>query len=220
MADYLPCIRYLLDRGIAVVRMGRRVLEPLPFRHPNLFDYSSSDQVGDELDVLLWAHASFAIGDSSGLTDAVALLGSPVFCPTYTLDPRAFLSNVNYSFATQRLFRPADGRYLGIGEVVALMNQGWNLGDEAALASNGLVSVHPTSEGIRDSVAWFVDVVVAQDVKALADAWALQRHMLEVLNREDCDQWRHYRRDALYRDSWPKMKSLMYPGSVLDLVDP
>ncbi len=132
--EFLPSIRYLLDLGIPVVRMGRCAITPLPMSHPLLFDYSFSDYVDDRMDVLLWAHASFALGDSTGLTDAVALFGSPIFVPAHPLDPRAFLSNPNVYFAIQQLVR-RDSSVLTIVEVVDIMNTGVNIGDESVLES-------------------------------------------------------------------------------------
>jgi putative glycosyltransferase (TIGR04372 family) len=218
VADYLPTLQLLLDRGFYVVRMGRPVLEPLPLSHPALFDYSTSEVVSDEMDVLLWAHADFAIGDSSGLTDAVALFGSRVFCPTYPLDPRAFLSHPSYSFATQRLRTISSGHDLGLQQVIELMNRGLNLGDERVLASLGLRAERPSPAEMRGSVAWFLDSVLAGDSVSLDAAHVSQAIMLDVLTKDDEDAWRHYRRDALYRESWRSMESLMYPESVQRLL--
>ncbi len=218
VSDYLPTIELLLQRGHSVVRIGRPVLECLPIAHPRLFDYSTSSVTSDEMDVLLWLHASFAVGDSSGLTDAVTLLGSPVFCPTYPLDPRAFVSHANYAFATQRLRNKCSNRTLGLREVISLMNRGFNLGDERVIESLGLTTEKPDATEIRDSVEWYLDSVLGGDACALKYASELQAEMTNILASEDRDTWRHYRKDALYSATWKSMSSVIYPVSVIRLL--
>jgi putative glycosyltransferase (TIGR04372 family) len=211
--DYLPSIEMLLDLGIPVVRMGRRMQKPLPISHPLCFDYAFSDLINDKNDVLLWANARFAFGDASGLTGVVASFGSPLFMPTYSLSPREFISNQNVSFATQSLIKK-DGNALNIGQIISLMNKGFSLGDERVLDALNLFSLRNSPMQIRESLEWFLATVINETNANIDYARSKQHNLLSYLEGNDKDNFTHYRKDILYSKTWTSMKSIMWPKSV------
>lgn len=215
--DYLPSIEMLLELEIPIIRMGRRMLGKVPIKHSLLFDYSFSEHVNDENDVLLWSNARFAFGDSTGLTGVVGSFGSPIFMPTVPLDPRAFVSHELVYFATQSLL-DMHQKKLEIMEIVSLMNKGFNLGDERILESLGLKSVRNSPMVIRESLEWFLDVALNRVNSSIEYTRATQNKLTDFMASFDEDVFRHYRKDVLYSESWNSMASSMWPQSVNSLI--
>jgi putative glycosyltransferase (TIGR04372 family) len=216
--SWVPAIESLLERGVAVVRMGRKAASPLPITHPNLCDYSFSQAINPRLDLLLFANASFAIGDSTGLLDAPFLLGCPAMCVSYPFDPRSFISDTDFYFATQTLRLNATGATLKATDVVSIMNTGVNLGDERTLDRLGLSSVIPSAFEIRESVEWFLSIVQDDDDAARASALRVQRLLLQILQEGDHGSAIHYRLDAPRPSDWRNFASTIYPGTVNKLI--
>lgn len=215
---YIPSIQFLLDQGIPVVRMGRRVNAPIPIRHELFFDYAISDLVNDKNDILLFINTEFAIGDSYGLNTTIAAFGSPVLMATYPLDPRSFTSNSNIYFATQSLFTN-NCLKLHLRDVVQLMNDGHNIGDERVLNALGLISVPNSPEEIKSSVSWFLDVAIKKNAGLIDETNREQHRFTRYLATHDLDKFKHYRKDALYSSSWQTMQSHIWPQSVRALID-
>lgn len=211
--NYIPSVQFLLDQEIPVVRMGRRVNHPLTIKHELFFDYAVSDLTNDRNDILLFINAEFAIGDSYGLTTAIAAFGSPVLMATHSLDPRSFLSDPNIYFATQSLFTN-NGVKLSLRDVVQIMNDNYNLGDEKVLNALGLISIPNSPEEIKSSVSWFLDVAVKKNSIRIDETNQEQSRLTNYLANHDLDKFKHYRRDALYSSSWQTMQSHIWPQSV------
>jgi putative glycosyltransferase (TIGR04372 family) len=208
---YLEAVNLLLARGIPVVRMGRRVSDAFPIVHKDFLDIGFEGALDDYLDVMLWAHASIAVGDSTGLTDAVALLGGKTFCASNPMDPRAFISAGNYWFAFQELREVTTGRTLKISEVVELMNEGWNIGDEGLLSDRGLVNIRMTQSEVALATEWFLSEIEEDPISAISDQ---QQALMTFLARHDRGAWLHYRKDALFGIRWLSMESKIYPGCI------
>lgn len=208
---YLDAVKVLLDRGIPVVRMGRKVVDAFPIVHKNFLDIGFEGGLDDYLDVMLWAHASIAVGDSTGLTDAVALLGGKTFCATYPMDPRAFISARNYWFAFQELREVTTGRILKISEVVGLMNEGWNIGDQGLLSKRGLANVRMAQSEIARATDWFLSEIESEAAYSISNE---QQAFMAFLAKHDQGSWLHYRKDVLFGARWLGMESKIYPGCI------
>lgn len=208
---YIEAVILLLERGIPVVRMGRKVSEAFPLTHEKFLDIGFHGDLDDYLDVMLWTHASFAVGDSTGLTDAIALLGGKTFCATYPMDPRSFISASNYFFALQELREVHSGRSLRLREVIELMNEGWNIGDEELLSERGLTNVRMTASDVAAATEWFLSEIEGLSSSSQSD---IQQSLVSVLARYDKGVWSHYRKDALFGKRWLGMASKIYPRSI------
>ena len=214
--DYLPSVEMLLELGTPVIRMGRRMLREFPIKHPLLFDYSFSEYISDRNDVLLWANAKFALGDSSGLTGVVGSFGSPIFLPTVPLNPRAFVSSPSVYFATQSLIDQTC-RHLNIEDIVDLMNKGLDLGDERILDSLGLKSIRNSPLTILESLQWFLEVEFNKSPDVTEKTKNTQILLTDFMEKYDKDVYIHYRKDVLYSRNWKYMESHMWPQSVKTL---
>ena len=209
---YVPGVNFLIDEGFAVVRMGRQVAEAFPVRHDRFLDYGFLGDSVDFLDVMLWAHCTFAVGDSTGLTDGVALLGGKTLVATQPMDPRSFISAPNYFFALEELVDQSTGKTLGLQEVIALMNQGWNLGSKNELSERGYVNAKPSALDILKAIQWFINELGEETSDSTLPS--AQKEMMETLARLDLDAFPHYRKDAMSSHRWSEFKSKIYPGSL------
>lgn len=72
IGDFECAVSELAVRGIAVVRMGSHMDEPLLVEHPLVCDYANSGKRNELLDLFLLAHCKFAISTLSG-PDATCL---------------------------------------------------------------------------------------------------------------------------------------------------
>ena len=91
LESYLPAIQSLLDRGMAVVRMGRASSGDLGVQHPLYFDYSRWDGRSDLLDTFLYSEATLAVGGgASGVDTLACAFNVPYVCTNFVPfeDPR------------------------------------------------------------------------------------------------------------------------------------
>lgn len=63
---YIPAIRYLLNEGYWVIRMGKVAHTPLAISHPHLIDYPFINDQDDILDIYLTVNAKLFISTGSG----------------------------------------------------------------------------------------------------------------------------------------------------------
>jgi putative glycosyltransferase (TIGR04372 family) len=74
--SYDLAVRYLLDKGQYVFRMGYIANKPVSLKHPRYIDYSTEDR-DDFLDIYLVAKCKFFLGNSSGIQDLTYLFDRP-----------------------------------------------------------------------------------------------------------------------------------------------
>ena len=77
IATYEPAIRYLLDQGYWVLRIGNEGSVDAPFAHPRFLDVWKEPDYTDLLDPGLIARARFGITCSSGPEAIFRILGTP-----------------------------------------------------------------------------------------------------------------------------------------------
>lgn len=76
IATYLPAIRYLIQQGFWVIRMGESTVKPLPAMD-RAIDYARSPLKSDFLDVVLLAECELLIGSASGLAMVADVFNKP-----------------------------------------------------------------------------------------------------------------------------------------------
>lgn len=73
--DFNQTIKYLIEKGYKVLRMGKFVSEKSSFKNSNFFDYASSSLRTDFLDLWLMSKCFFCISTGTG-TDNLALVSN------------------------------------------------------------------------------------------------------------------------------------------------
>lgn len=153
---YIPAIQHLLDLGFAVVRAGRNESRLDAVSHPNFFDYASSGLVSELLDLDIIARASFGIGDSYGLMDAVACFGSDSLMATYPLWPTNFISAPHIFFATRNFVDIESGREVTLAEIVNFLNDGGRFQGTLAAGRPNWRLRDQTPDEVLKATQWFI----------------------------------------------------------------
>jgi putative glycosyltransferase (TIGR04372 family) len=73
----------LAERGYWVFRMGKVVSSRFSLEHPRVFDYATSEQRSDFLDIWLMAHCHFAISTGLGLDSIADIFRKPMVFVNY-----------------------------------------------------------------------------------------------------------------------------------------
>lgn len=76
--NYLVGIKYLINQGYFVIRLGDDLADDFKFTHKNYFDYAKSKIKDDLIDLYLIKNASFIICTHSGIFDTARLFQKPI----------------------------------------------------------------------------------------------------------------------------------------------
>ncbi|MBT4733354.1 TIGR04372 family glycosyltransferase, partial [Candidatus Woesearchaeota archaeon] len=71
ISTYILAIKWLLEQGVFVLRMGKKVNKKTPFNHPKFVDYPFCSDKSDLLDIWLFANCNLCISTGSG-PDAIS----------------------------------------------------------------------------------------------------------------------------------------------------
>jgi putative glycosyltransferase (TIGR04372 family) len=75
---YVPAVKYLVDSGYHVIRMGKDFTEKFPFSHSRFIDYALSEDRDDFLDIWLSSHCKFFLSSSSGIGGIPVVFNTPM----------------------------------------------------------------------------------------------------------------------------------------------
>ena len=75
IVTYVPAAEWLADQGVWVLRMGKKMTQPIPTNHLRIIDYAFHPDKSDFLDIWLFAHCDLCISTGSG-AEAI----SSVYC--------------------------------------------------------------------------------------------------------------------------------------------
>ena len=112
IADYLPAIKEITNRGGWVIRMGDPTMSPMP-NLPNVFDYCHSAGRSDWMDMFLLACCRFFLGTSSGPAYVPPIYGVPTALTNWW--PPA-----QRPWDTQAIFTPKLHRHMQTGTNLTL----------------------------------------------------------------------------------------------------
>jgi len=73
---FIPAIKYIIDKGGYVVRVGHHVNKPVNFAHSKFIDYSLNFR-NDFMDIYLMAKCRFVLGTTSGICDVAMIFDRP-----------------------------------------------------------------------------------------------------------------------------------------------
>jgi putative glycosyltransferase (TIGR04372 family) len=80
--NFIEAIKFLIEKGLTVIRVGSVVNKPISFSHPRLIDYSVSEHQCEFLDIFLVGTCKFFLGASSGIGD----VANPFNIPKLNVD--------------------------------------------------------------------------------------------------------------------------------------
>ena len=74
--DYIKAVKFIVDKGGYVIRMGSDVVKEFSYKHPRVIDYAVNYR-SDFMDIYLPAHCYFYLGTSSGGVEIVKVFDRP-----------------------------------------------------------------------------------------------------------------------------------------------
>jgi putative glycosyltransferase (TIGR04372 family) len=74
--DYIEAVKFIIEKGGYVVRMGSVVAKEFSYKHPKIIDYAISHR-SDFMDIYLPANCYFYLGTSSGGVEIVKVFDRP-----------------------------------------------------------------------------------------------------------------------------------------------
>lgn len=75
---YNKAIKYIIDKGGFVIRLGSVVENKLKYKHERLIDYPYSEYRSDFMDIFLSAHCKYYLGSLSGCAEIVKIFDIPI----------------------------------------------------------------------------------------------------------------------------------------------
>lgn len=111
---FVPAMEWVADQGAFVLRMGKRMAEPLSSRHPRIVDYAFRSGRSDFLDVWLFANCDLCVTTGTGPDLISVVFGRPVLFINYIPISRAITSSPATT-AGKRLYDSA-GKRLSLPE--------------------------------------------------------------------------------------------------------
>jgi putative glycosyltransferase (TIGR04372 family) len=130
----LEAIKFLIEKGFTVIRLGAAVHKPIAWSHPKLIDYAVSEHRCDFLDIFFLQTCEFYIGGPSGISEVPVIADVPRLSVNYAeFGYLPFGKNCLYIPKRHRFIKT--GRYLSFKEALELeldshMRNGQELGLE------------------------------------------------------------------------------------------
>ena len=122
----IKAMRFILDRGGYVIRIGSVASKPVGFSHPRLIDYPFSPYRSDYADIYLPCHGKFIIGQGSGVVCLSCIVdmprgwvNEPVMVSCFPDESIVFRKNVLFIPKLMR-FRDS-GKYVSVREYRELL---------------------------------------------------------------------------------------------------
>ena len=130
----IEAVKFLIEKGYTVIRMGAIVTKPIAWSHPRLIDYAVSEHRCDFLDIFFLQTCKFYIGGPSGISEVPIIANVPRLSVNYAeFGYTPFGKNCMYIPKKHRFIKT--GSYLKFKEAFelkldSLMRNGHELGLE------------------------------------------------------------------------------------------
>ena len=159
IANYIPAIRYITERGGYVIRMGDPSMRSLP-KMERVIDYVKTTYYSDLANLFLLANCKFLIGTSSGGSDVNCLFQKPSLLvntePDFLVQCKVFQ---NLFLLPKHFFAIRENRPLSLKEVVqySISNNAQNLYE--SIGKSNHITIENTPLEIKESVKEFIEVL-------------------------------------------------------------
>lgn len=199
IADFVPAMNALTERGFNVVRLMSRTNDPLTSQLRHVLDWQVLDdgKPGDELAII--SGASFVVSTTTG-GDCLALAYRiPVLYIDAARFYLVFLATELATFQTPRIEDERSGRPLTLSQILE-RGLGW-VGEQEAFAEAGVRVVSSTSKEIRDYV---IEYLSSENWRIIDSADETEKDWRALLAN-------HHREDITKRHG--PMRARMHPAS-------
>ena len=115
--NYVQVLKYLINKGYKIIRMGKGTKSKFPFEHKNFIDYSLSKDRSDFLDIWLSANCKFFLHSGTGIGVIPLLFNVPIVS-TEQMTPLRTLSWLPKSIHLPRPIKNRNNKMLNVKEII------------------------------------------------------------------------------------------------------
>lgn len=161
---YEKAVRFLVESGYYVFRMGSKVKDKFCFEHKNVFDYATNGMRSDFMDIYLGARCEFCLTMGSGWDSIPFIFRKPIVYVNFVPIGYIYSYSERYITISRRYFSITDNKELTLKEIVS--RNVHNLFESSQYLDNGIRLIENTSEEIYD--------VVVEMFERLKGSWQVQ----------------------------------------------
>lgn len=171
LRSYVDSVKYLVDQGYFVFRMGAVAGDAFPFSHPMFIDYSCSGLRTDLLDVFLGANCTFCISTGTGFDSLPYIFRREIVFVNHAPMRDLHLSSSRFVNLSQNVLNLSSGEFLSLKQILEI--------DESEFMLIGS-NKHPSLKLIQNTAAQILEAVKEADLR-LNGRWIEdeQEHLLQ-----------------------------------------
>ena len=161
LRSYIDSVKYLVDQGYFVIRMGAVVGNPFPFLHPMFIDYACSELRTDFLDVFLGANCTFCVSTGTGFDSIPYIFRREILFVNHAPMRDLHLSSSRFVNLSQQVLDSSSGEFLSLKQTLEI--------DEADFMLIGS-NKHPNLKLIQNTDVQILEAVKEVDLR-LNGSW-------------------------------------------------
>ena len=120
--SYIKAVKYIIDKGGWVIRLGKVVAKKMNFEHPRFIDYPFSEFQSDFMDIYLQWKCKFVVANTSGIGDVAKIFDTP-FCGVNNIPIDHAPFGKKSIFIPKKLKRKDEGKYLSLDEYFKIIEK-------------------------------------------------------------------------------------------------
>lgn len=129
---YVEAIKYVIDRGGFVVRLGKVVAKKMSYTHSNLIDYPLSEYRSDFMDIYLQTKAKFIVANTSGIGNVAWIFDIP-YCGVNIIPIDAAPFAKHNIYIPKKLKSKITGQWISLSEYFDNVLEAKSMSDEKAI---------------------------------------------------------------------------------------
>ena len=119
---FIDLVKTLTSLGYYVIRMGKIVSKPFPFKNKKFIDYPYSDYKSDFMDIYLCANSYFTISTLTGLDSISRIFKRPILGIQFPWSYSAIFNHADL-ITMPKLFCKSKNKILNTSEIINLMKK-------------------------------------------------------------------------------------------------
>jgi putative glycosyltransferase (TIGR04372 family) len=120
--SYAEAVKYIIDKGGWVIRLGKVVAKKMDFEHPRFIDYPFSEFRSDFMDIYLQYKCKYVISDTSGIC-TIALIFDIPFVGVNMIPIDVSLFGKNSIYIPKKLKRKENDKWLSLNDYFELLGK-------------------------------------------------------------------------------------------------
>ena len=183
--SYMPAVKYLLENGYWVFRMGKLVEKKLSIKHRKFFDYPFSEMKNDFLDIWINANCNYVLSGGTGLDEIQKTFRKPCLFVNQLLN-LIITGQKDILSIFKKVEDLQTGKLLSLKEIIGRDIFNYNM--DYQYKNKGIKLIENTDEEIKSTLIEFEN--------RLKGNWIESSLYKELHNKyfEELKQWENYDR--------------------------